>query len=88
MDAVLEAFVPFVLAAGPPAPDQLDLQQMQRVDVGEAMADRTCQCRIAGEAILFAGDQRQHVHRALPFVADGVKHPPAQHFVLHQLAVA
>lgn len=46
------------VAAGAVAPDQLHLQVVQRVDVGESVRDGARQRPIAGQPLLGAGDQR------------------------------
>ena len=53
------------------AAHQFDLQVVQRVDVGEAVADRALQCRVARQPLLRAGDQRRaRRDGAVPFGLD------------------
>jgi len=64
VNAALDALVG--LAGAVPA-HQLDLQVVQRVDVGKAVADGALQGGVAGQALLFPGDQRQRLGGAVPF---------------------
>lgn len=59
-----------IVLAGAVAAHQFHLQVVQRVDVGEAVADGSLQRGIAGQALLLAGDQRKRLHGALPFGFD------------------
>ena len=71
-----------------PAAHQFDLQVVQRVDIGKAVANRTRQGGVVRQALLVAGNARQHVGRAVPLLLDGAEHLLAQARILHQLAVA
>ncbi len=78
------ALYPFVGQASAVAADQLDLQVVQWVDVGEAVADRPVERRVAGQAVFLACDLRERVGRAVPFGFDGRKNLLAQAGVAHQ----
>jgi len=68
VDAALHPFVGLALAV---AADQFDLQVVQRVDVGEAVANGPGQSGVAFQAVFLAGDLGQGIRRALPFGLDG-----------------
>jgi phosphatidylserine/phosphatidylglycerophosphate/cardiolipin synthase-like enzyme len=67
VDAALHALVGL---AGAVAAQQLDLDVVQRIEVGEAVADRALQQRIEVEQFLLAGDRQQRGDRGLPFGLD------------------
>ena len=53
VDTALHALVGQASAV---AADQLDLQVVQRVDVGESVSDRAVERRVAGQAVFLACD--------------------------------
>jgi len=65
-----------------------DLQMVQRVEAGEAVAYRACKRCIVGQAVSLTIDAGQRIGRALPLGFDGAEHFPAQARVGHEFAVA
>src|SRR5437016_5380782 len=61
---------PGIALPGAVALEQFDLEQVQRLDIGQAQADRFVERRIALEQIGLAGHGEQAVVGPLPFVAD------------------
>ena len=78
----------FVVVAGAVAPQQLDLQMVQRLQIRETVEHRTCQRRVVGEQVVLTGDELVHADRAPVLVDDLVEHPAPQRLVVHQLGVA
>src|SRR5262249_30114493 len=77
VDAEVDAFHRSRVAfAGAVALDQLDLNVMQRVDVGEAVADRAGEQRICFQQGFLPGDRQQDLDRIVPFGAQ-----PGEHMV-------
>ena len=85
MNAVLHAVIRLPRT---PAAHQLNLQVVERVDIGKAVANGTCQCRVVGQAVFVTGDVGQRLHRALPFRLNRAKNAFAQPGVGHQFAIA
>src|SRR5712692_2626060 len=73
-----------VAAAGAVAAQQLDLQVVERVEVGKAVADRARQGRVVGEQLGMPGDRREPAARALPLLRDAAEDFAAQPFVRDQ----
>jgi hypothetical protein len=67
---------------------QLDLQVVQRIDVGKAVPDRALQGGVAGQPVALAGDLRQGLAGQVPFGLDSGKHFLAQAHVFHQAGIA
>ena len=82
------ALGPLIGLAGAVAAYQFDLQMVQGVDVGEAVAHRALQGRVAGQALLVAGDQLQRFDGALPFSLDGRENFLAQAGIVDQIGVS
>ena len=70
VDAALDAGV---LAALAVAVQQLDLDVVERVEIGEAVADRALEERIGVEQLVLAGDLEQRRDARLVFGADAPK---------------
>src|SRR5688572_25066968 len=56
------------------APQQRDLQVVQRVEVGKAVADRAGERGVVGEELARPGDGEELALRLLPFAGDARKH--------------
>jgi hypothetical protein len=67
---------------------ELDLHVVERVEIGEAVADRARQERVAFEQALLADDRQQCVDDAPPFRPQPGKDPVAQLRVGDQLGIA
>ncbi|KAG1433953.1 hypothetical protein G6F55_014627 [Rhizopus delemar] len=67
--------------------DQVDLQVVQRVDVGEAFAQRVLQGGVVGQQFAL-GQELQHGQRAGVFGADGAEDALAHGALRDQLGVA
>ncbi|MDT4863942.1 hypothetical protein FQZ97_986770 [compost metagenome] len=86
VDAAAHAFVAIgVVFTSAVAPHQFHLQVVQRVDVGETVAHGALQRGVVDQALLFTGDERQRIGRAVPLGLDGGEHLLAQALVGHQL---
>ena len=75
MDAVADARVVALLAV---AAQQLDLHVVERVEVGEAVADRALEQRVAVEQFALAGDRPQRLDAGLVLGADAAEDRVAQ----------
>ncbi|MNY00791.1 hypothetical protein D3C86_1332990 [compost metagenome] len=86
----MHAFVDFrvgVLVRGAVAADQVDLQVVERVDVGEAFAQRDLQRGVVGQQFAL-GQELEHGERAAVFGADGAEDAFAQGALRDELGVA
>ena len=79
---------PLVAFSAAVALQQFDLQVVERVEVGEAVADRALEHGVAVEQFGLAHDRQQRVDRGLPLGFEAREDGVAQRFVLDQLRVA
>ena len=85
MDAALDPRVGLPRAV---APYQFDLQVMQRIDVGKAVANGSLKRGVVGQALPVAGDAGKRAGRTVPFKFNKLENTLAQPRVGHQLRVA
>src|SRR6185437_11751867 len=63
---------------------QLDLNVIERIEIGKAVADRTLQQRVALQQPLLPHDIEQRPDASVPFAADATKDVFAQAHIRHQ----
>src|SRR5438105_6629786 len=79
---------PLVLALGAMASQELDLQVVERIEIGEAVADRAGEGWVLCQKFALPGDRREKAPRALPLRLDAPEHVARELRVANERGVA